>query len=175
MPDNLNQRISDRLTVRDIELLRLAAHDELLIDAEVTALAEELIRQLIRSDPTAVGSIAGQERLDKAITASGIVIRDAYQALYRQFRRQLIDVMAGEQSVMTRAVAESLGISNRTASVLVGPSVERSTLRDIIDNRVMTANANDAERLRGFFEREAASHHRRYAGALRQAFAQDES
>ena len=175
MADNLVQRLSDKLTVRDIELLRLAAHDEILIEAEIAALAEELIRQLIRSDPTAVGPIAGQERLDKAIAASAVVIRDLYRALYAQFRKQLIEVMADEQFVLTRAVAESLGVPNRTASVLIGPGAERSILRDIIDNRVITANANDAERLRGFFEREAASHHRRYAGALRQAFSQDES
>lgn len=175
MPDNLVQRLSDKLTIRDIELLRLAAHDELLIEAEVAALAEELVRRLIHSDPTATGPLAGQGRLDKVIAGSVAVIRDVYRALYAQFRAQLILVMADEYSVMTKAVAESLGVSNRTASVLVGPGAERSALRDIIDNRVITANANDAERLRGFFEREAASHHRRYAGALRQAFSQDET
>jgi len=175
MPDNLVQRLSDQLTIRDIELLRLAAHDEHLMELEVAALSEELIRRLIRSDPAATGPVAGQDRLDEVIAASAVVIRDVYRALYAQLRAQLTQVMLDEQSAMRQAVAKSLGVSNRTAEVLVGSNVERSTIRDIIDNRVITANANDAERLRGFFEREAASHHRRYAGALRQAFAQDES
>lgn len=175
MSDNLVQRLSDKLTIRDIELLRLAAHDESRIEAEVAALTDELIRRLIRSDPTAVGPLAGQDRLDEVITASAVVIRDVYRALYTELRKQLIEVMAGEHAIMRRAVAESLGVSNRTASLLVGPGAERSALRDIINNRVISANANDAERLRGFFEREAASHYRRYAGALRQAFSQDES
>lgn len=173
--DSLSQRISDQLTIRDIELLRLAAGDERRAQAQIEFLAEELARRVIRDDPTAVGPGAGQERLDKIIASAIPVIRDFYRGLYSDFRKQLIDVMVSEANAMTRAVASSLGVPTRTAQVLVGPNVERSTLREIIDTRVISANANDAERLRGFFEREAASHHRRWAGALRQAFSQDET
>lgn len=175
MPDNLNQRLSDALTIRDIELLRLAAGDERRLEIQIEFLAEELARRVIRDDPTAVGKGAGQERLDKLIAAAASIIRDTYRDLYLEFRKSLLATMIDEQNVITRAVAESLGTSQRIAQVLVGERVPRETMREIIDTRVITANANDAERLRGFFEREAASHHRRYAGALRQAFAQDET
>lgn len=175
MPDDLPQRLSDKLTERDIMLLRLAAGDSVRLEAEINALSEELIRRLVRDDPTAVGKAAGQERLDTVIAGSLSVIRDVYKSLYADIRRQLIEVMADEAAFMPRAVAQSLVIPELTAQVLVGESVPRATMRDIIDNRVISANANDAERLRGFFEREAASHHKRFTGALRQAFSQDET
>jgi hypothetical protein len=175
MPDNLPQRLSDKLTERDVMLLRLAAGDSARLEVEINALSEELIRRLIRSDPTTVGKGVGQDRLDTVIAGSLPVIRDVYKALYDSIRAQLLDVMADEAAFMPVAVGQSLGVSERTAKVLVGESVKRSTMREIIDNRVITANANDAERLRGFFEREAASHHKRFTGALRQAFSQDEN
>lgn len=175
MPDSLAQRLSDKLTIRDIQLLRLAATDERRLEAQIAALSEELIRRLVRSDPTIVGKGAGQERLDGLIAASAPVIRDIYKAFYDDFRKHLIDVMVSEANAMTNAVATSLGTTPRTAQVLLGEPVPRATMREIIDTRVITANANDAERLRGFFEREAASHHKRFTGALRQAFSQDET
>lgn len=175
MPDSLSQRLSDQLTIRDIELLRLAATDERRLEAEIAALSEELIRRLVRSDPTIVGKGAGQERLDEIIAASAPVIRDIYKSFYNDFRKHLIDVMIDEANAMTRAVATSMEVPTRTAQVLLGEPVPRATMREIIDTRVITANANDAERLRGFFEREAASHHKRFTGALRQAFSQDET
>lgn len=175
MPDSLSQRISDQLTIRDIELLRLAAGDERRFEVQLGALAEELARRVIRSDPTAVGKGAGQDRLDGIIVESTAVIREFYRGFYADFRRQLLDVMVSEANAMTRAVAVSLGVPTRTAHALVGLAVPRATMRDIIDTRTITANANDAERLRGFFEREAGSHHRKFSGALRQAFSQDET
>lgn len=175
MPDSLSQRISDTFTIRDITLLRLAAADELRAESQIGALAEELARRVIRNDPTAVGKGAGQERIDALITAATPIIRETYRDIYVEFRKSLIAAMVDEQNAMTRAVAASLETSQRMAQVLIGDSVPRATMREIIDVRAITANANDAERLRGFFEREAASHQRRYAGALRQAFAQDET
>lgn len=175
MPDTLAQRLSDELTIRDIELLRLSAGDEARFEAQVEALAEELARRVIRQDPTAVGPGAAGERLDDIIASSLPIIRDFYRGLLADFRQQLIDTMVAEANAITRAVAASMGIPGGTAEVLVGERVPRGTMREILDNRVISANANDAERLRGFFEREAASHHRRFSGALRQAFNQDET
>lgn len=175
MPDSLSQRLSDQLTRRDVDLLRLAAGDERRMEAEVEALGEELVRRLVRSDPTAVGQGPGQARLDTVIAASVPVIRDTYRALYGDMRGKLLEVMAGEADVMRRALSVSLDVSDGTSRIILGENVPRATMRDIIDNRVISANANDAETMRGFFEREAASHHRRYSGALRQAFSQDET
>lgn len=175
MPDNLAQRLADELTVRDIDLLRLAAGDSARFQAQIDALAEELVRRLVQNDPNAVGPIAGQARLEDIITASAAVIRDFYRDVYIETRRQLLAVMVDENNAVVQAVSRSMDAPLRITRTLVGESVERVTMRDIIDNRVITANANDAERLRGFFEREAGSHHKRFSGALRQAFSQDET
>lgn len=175
MPDNLPQRLSDKLTQRDIELLRLAAGDALRLEQEINALSDEMARRLMRSDPTIAAKATGQDRLDDVISVSLPLTRDVYRALYTDIRNKLIDVMVDESAFMVRAVGESLGVTQATAQILLSETVPRATMRDIIDNRVITANANDAERLRGFFEREAASHHKRFTGALRQAFSLDET
>lgn len=175
MPDNLAQRLNDLLVQRDIDLLRLAAGDATRLDASIDALTSELTHRLIRLDPTIVGHNEGQRRLDEIILSSRTVIRQHYQAEYRDLRRQLIDVMISESNHLTQSLASSMSISDSLAGRILGGEVGRSVIREIIDERVMTVNANDAERLRGFFEREAASHHRKASGALRQAFSQDET
>ncbi len=175
MPDNLSQRIADQLTQRDIDLLRVAAGDERDMTRAIDALTQELIARLARLDPTAVGEGAGQRRLDTFIDETRTVIRDAYRRMYVEERNQLVDVLKDEKTVIPDIVADELGVSQSVATTLANPSMETAVLTDIVDNRVMTANVNDAERLRGFFEREAASHHKRLAGTVRAAFAQDET
>lgn len=175
MPDNLPQRLADELTKHDINLLRLAEHDERQAELAIAVLAAELAKIVIRYDPSAVGNVAGQRRLDRAIAEAIPIIRESYKAMYRGERSLLIDVMRHEQIAMVTAVAVSLGATVATANSLMPSGVSVPEMREIIDTRVITANANDAATMREFFEREAASHHRRFAGALKQAFAQDET
>lgn len=171
MPDNLPQRLADKLTIHDIELLRLAAGDSLRFEAQLAVLAAELVRRLIRANPPT----NGRAPLEATITEARTVIRDFYRTAYSNTRTQLLAVMVAEYNAVAAAFGSSLGVPQTTARVLLGPNVPRATLRDIIDVRAMQASANDADTLRGFFEREAASHHRRYTGALRLAFSQDET
>jgi len=175
MPDNLAQRIADELTRRDIELLRLAAGDEARMAMAIQGLTDDLVARLARRDPTAVGRGAGQDRLERVIVDAQGIIRDRYREMYKGQRRRLIAVLMDELRIIPDAIASGLGVAKTVARRLMNGKVGPDVIRDIIDNRVISANATDAERLRGFFEREAASHHRRYTGALRQAFAQDET
>lgn len=175
MSDNLSQRLADHLVKHDIDLLRLAENDEHEIEVAILALAAELTRLLIRYDPSAVGKGFGQQRLDRVVNGAIAIIRDAYKKMCRVNRISLIDIMRHEQSVFARMVGASLGTTATITMGLVRTDIPVSDLREIIDNRMITANANDAATMREFFEREAASHHRRFTGALRQAFAQDET
>ncbi len=171
MPDNLNQRLHDAFVKRDLRLLRLAAGDGRRMLAQLQALGDELFRRLRRVNPSA----DQQKRVDDLLKTSTPTIRDFFRDMYRGERDQLIDVMDDETEYFKESVQSGLDTSRATIDTLLGTSVPRAMMRDIIENRVITANANDAERLRGFFEREAASYATRYGGSLRQSFSQDET
>lgn len=175
MPDNLAQRIADELVRRDITNLRLAEGDAVQMRRLIDGLTDELIVQLARRDPSAVGKAAGAARLERVITDARATIRDAYREMWREERKNIIDAAMDERNVIPSAVANGLGTTQTVANRLVSGTVDRAVVVDIVDNRVVSANATDAERLRGFFEREAGAHYRRYTGALRQAFSQDET
>lgn len=175
MPDNLAQRIADMLTRRDIQLLRLAAGDEVVLAQAISELTDDLIYRLVKRDPTAVGKKAGGDRLNAAIDEAKGIITSKYREMYSTERKQLLDVMRDEAAVIPQSVSSGLGVSQAAANRLVSETIEAATRRDIIDNRVITANATDAETMRGFFEREAASYHKRYTGTLKQAFSRDET
>lgn len=174
MPDNLSQRLANELLRHDIDMMRVAVSDEQESEAAIAGLTSVLVSRLIRRDPTAVAKGFGQDRLDKLISEIRTIIRDEYQRLYKLERAHLIEAGTAERVVIPHTVAVSMGVSRSTGLSLVKP-VDGNPVREIIDQRVITANANDAARMREFFEREAANHYRRAAGTLRQAFAQDET
>jgi hypothetical protein len=175
MPDNLAQRITDELTQRDIDLLRVQAQSERDANDAIDLITAELVSRLIRKDPTAVGRRFGQVRLDTLINESRTVIRDAYRELYSDVRSSLLDLLRDERGVLPDAVGASLGIGSTASDALVTSDVETALLRDIIDNRILTLSATDGETLRGLFEREAAAHARRLGGTLNIGFAQEET
>ena len=58
MPDNLVQRLADLLTQRDIDLLRLAASDEIRFSGAINNFSEELARRLLRLDHIRIEPLA---------------------------------------------------------------------------------------------------------------------
>lgn len=165
MAEPTSQQIFDILLAHDIDLLRVLDGVESEISAAVRALTLELVGTVAKGDPTEpIRAAFQQRRLNALIDEIRGTIRDDYRDMYRNLRSQLIDLGNSESGFFVSSVNDAIGKD------LARGAVPAEKLRGLIDDRAITANANDADTMRGFFEREAAAHHKRAAGALRQGF-----
>lgn len=170
MAESVSQEITDLLLRHDIDILRVLDGSETLIAGDVQAITAALIALLVGIDPSEPARRAfGQRRLDHVIVDSRAMIRDAYRDSYRGLRRDLVSLGLDEREAFRSITNRGFGTD------LVSRSIDRSAITEILDDRAITANFDSAETLRGFFEREAAAHHRRVSGTLRQGFSQGDT
>jgi len=170
MAESVAQTITDLLIQHDIDVLRVLDASETLIEQDVRALTSLIVGELAASDPTEpIRRAFGKSRLDRVIGESQGLIRTAYSKSYRTLRRELIALGIDETEAFRAIVNQGVGVN------VMGRSLNTSDVTSILDDRAITTNFDNAETMRGFFEREAAAHHRRVQGTLQQGFSQGDN
>lgn len=170
MPDSASQHIADLLLQHDIDLLRVLDSTESEIEQQVHRITVQLVAVLAASDPTEpVRQAYQKQRMAVVLDQARTITRDEYRSIYRQVRKGLLALAREEVLAFREIVNQGLG-----ADVMAG-ELSPTQIGTIIDERVITANVNDAETMRGFFEREAAAHHKRVQGTLQQGFSQGDT
>lgn len=92
----VNEELLDAAVSHQIGLQRYSTATVNKIIALLNRVDGDLVRQIMKFDPTEVGDSAARKRLDKLLEAVRVILRDAYNGVGKELRAELIDLAGYE-------------------------------------------------------------------------------
>lgn len=111
MVDSANQNLLDMAISHSIGLIRLSNATVRKIIALLNRSDDDLVRQLLKYDPTAVGASYSQQRLVKLLDAIRVINAEAYSALKNELNKDLQALAVYETEFQTKMINSSTVIN----------------------------------------------------------------